>query len=263
MPLLILIIFLLGLAVGSFLNVCIYRLPAGESVVSPPSHCRACGVRLGPADLIPVLSYILRRGRCRSCGAPFSARYALVELATGALFVWCFFVSGLGPSLIKALILTSFLVVITLIDFDHQLIYDKVLIWLAGAGVAINLSFAYTPLWGSSITLPVGLLDMLLGGLVGGGLLLAIAIVTRGGMGGGDVKFAAALGLWFGWQQTLLTLFLSFLAGGLGGGALLLLRLRKRKDLIPFGPFIAAGAFAALLYGPDIIAWYMRHFLTR
>ncbi len=257
------IIFLLGLAVGSFLNVCVYRLPAGESVVSPPSHCRACGVRLGPADLIPVLSYILRRGRCRSCGAPFSARYAVVELATGALFAWCFFVFGLGPSLIKALVLTSFLVVITLIDFDHQLIYDKVLVWLAGAGVAINLSFAYAPLWGSAVTLPVGLLDMLLGAFVGGGLLLAIAVATRGGMGGGDVKFAAALGLWFGWQHTLLALFLSFLAGGLGGGVLLLLRIRKRKDLIPFGPFIAAGAFVALLYGPDIVAWYAGRFLGR
>ncbi|MDT8901804.1 prepilin peptidase [Anaeroselena agilis] len=258
-----LIIFLLGLAVGSFLNVCAYRLPAGESVVSPPSRCRACGVRLGPVDLIPVLSYILRRGRCRSCGAAFSARYALVEFATGALFVWCFFVFGIGPSLVKALVLTSFLVVITLIDFDHQLIYDKVLIWLAGAGVAINLSFAYLPLWGSSVVLPVGPLDMLLGGLLGGGLLLAIIVVTRGGMGGGDLKFAAALGLWFGWQQTLLALFLAFLAGGFGGGALLLLRIRKRKDLIPFGPFIAIGAFVTLLYGPDLVAWYVRHFLGR
>ncbi len=260
---LIFIIFLLGLAVGSFLNVCVYRLPAGESVVSPPSHCRACGVRLGPADLIPVLSYILRRGRCRACGAPFPARYALVELATGALFAWCFFVFGLGPGLLKALVLTSFLVVITLIDYDHQLILDKVLVWLAGAGVAINLSFAYAPLGGSFLALPVDPLAMLLGGLLGGGLLLAIALVTRGGMGGGDIKFAAALGLWFGWQQTLLALFLSFLIGGAGGAVLLLFRLRGRKDFIPFGPFIAAGAFVTLLYGPDLLAWYVGRFLGR
>ncbi len=258
---LILIVFLLGLAVGSFLNVCVYRLPAGESVVSPPSHCRSCGARLGPADLIPVLSYILRRGRCRSCGAPFPARHALVELATGALFVWCFLVFGLGPLLLKALVLTSFLVVITLIDYDHQLILDKVLAWLAGAGVAINLSFAYAPLGGAFLARSVDPLDMLLGGLLGGGLLFVIALVTRGGMGGGDIKFAAALGLWFGWQQTLLALFLSFLIGGAGGAALLLFRLKGRKDFIPFGPFIAAGALVTFLFGPDLLAWYAGRFL--
>lgn len=249
-------IFLLGLVIGSFLNVCVYRIPAGESVVSPPSRCRACGARLGPPDLVPVFSYLLTRGRCRHCGAAYPARYALVELATGGLFLWCFAVLGLGPDLAKALVLVCFLVVITFIDFDHQLIYDRVLIWLAGAGAAINLSFIYTPVWDSFVILPVSPLSMLAGGLLGGGVLLVIALVTRGGMGGGDIKFAAALGLWLGWQQTVLLLFLSFVIGGVGSFALLALSLRKRKDFIPFGPFIAAGAFVTLLYGPRILAWY-------
>lgn len=252
------IIFLLGLAVGSFLNVCSHRLPAGESVVCPRSHCRACGGALGPFDLIPVLSYILLRSRCRRCGAPFSARYALVELMTGALFAWCFFVFGPAPALVRALVLTAFLVVVAVIDYDHQLILDKVVAWLAAAGVILNLALAPSP----AAMLPL-LLDMLLGGLLGGGVILAIAVATRGGMGGGDIKFFAALGLWFGWQLTLLTLFLSFVIGGIGGAALLLLRLKGRKDLIPFGPFIAAGAFVALLYGPAVVAWYVRHLLGR
>ncbi len=255
---LIILLFLLGLAVGSFLNVCIHRLPAGESVISPRSHCRACGETLGPPDLIPVVSYLWLRGRCRRCGAPFSARYALVELATGALFAWCLAVVGPEPALVRALVLTAFLVVVAVIDFDHQLILDKVVAWLAAAGVALNLALAASP----AAALPL-LWDMLLGGLLGGGVMLAIAVVTRGGMGGGDIKFLAALGLWFGWQLTLLTLFLSFVIGGAGGAVLLLLRLRGRKDFIPFGPFIAAGAFVALLYGPALVDWYARHMLGR
>ena len=256
--LLIILVFLLGLAVGSFLNVCIYRLPAGESVVSPRSHCRACGAILGSPDLVPVVSYLLLRGRCRWCGAPFSARYALVELATGALFAWCLFAVGPQPALLRALVLASFLVVVAVIDYDHQLILDKVVAWLAGAGAVISL--ALVP---SLAAVPSLLLDMLLGGLLGGGVMLAIAVVTRGGMGGGDIKFFAALGLWFGWQLTLLALFLSFVIGGVGGAVLLLFRLRGRKDFIPFGPFIAAGAFVTLLYGPSLVDWYVRHMLAR
>ena len=264
------LVFLLGLVIGSFLNVCIYRLPAGESVVSPPSHCRTCGVRLGPLDIIPVISYLLSRGRCRHCGAAYPARYALVELVTGALFVWCFFVFGLGPALVKALVLVCFLVVITFIDYDHQLILDKVLVWFAGAGAAINLALNSYPQWAPLVGVPaphiapyLAVEKMLAGGLMGGGILLVVALVTSGGMGGGDIKFTAALGLWFGWQQTLLLIFLSFLFGGVGSFSLLALGIKKRKDFIPFGPFIAAGALATLLYGPRILLWYGQPWLIR
>lgn len=242
----IVLIFILGLLIGSFLNVCIYRLPKKEFVITPPSHCTTCNTRLKPWDLIPILSYLLSRGHCRYCKASFSPRYALVELLTGLLFVWCYEVFGPSPELIKGLILTSFFIVITFIDYDHQLILDKVLLCLSIAGVAINL-------WLGS----VALLNMLIASLLGGGLLLLIALVSGGGMGGGDIKFAAALGLCFGWQYLFLILFLSFIFGGIGGVLLLVLKIKSRKDFIPFGPFIALGALFTLLYGNTMITWYL------
>lgn len=244
------LIAVLGCIIGSFLNVCIYRLPQKQSIVTPSSHCMACNIRLKLRDLIPVISYASLRGRCRYCGAIFSMRYTLIELLTAMVFLWCFEVIGYSADLIKSLSLAAFLIVITFIDYDHQLILDKVLFWLSGVGVAINLWTGY-----------VSPLDMIIGSLTGGGLLLLIAIASRGGMGGGDIKFAAALGLWMGWKLTLLTLFLSFIFGGIGGLAVLLTKLKGRKDYIPFGPFIAFGAFLSMLYGEVIIRWYFQTFL--
>lgn len=241
------IVFVFGVLFGSFLNVCIYRIPAGLSVVYPPSRCGSCQKRLQPWDLIPVVSYLLLGGRCRYCQTPVSLRYPLVELLTGIIFVWCYTVLGLNILLPGALILSFFLILISFIDYDHQLILDKVLVWVAGAGLLVNL-------W----TVQHSWLDMLGGSLLGGGLLLAIALASRGGMGGGDVKFAAALGIWLGVKLTLLSLFLSFFLGGVSGMFLLLFRLKKRKDAIPFGPYLAAGAFLTVLYGQNIIFWYIR-----
>lgn len=243
------LIFIFGLLIGSFLNVCIYRLPQNQSIVTPSSHCMTCNTRLKPWDLIPVISYLISRGHCRYCGIAFSFRYAIVELLTAILFIWCFQISGLSFLFVKALILTSFLLVITFIDYDHQLILDKVLLWLSGTGVVINL-------WTNSMSI----WDMLIASSLGSGLLLFIAVVSKGGMGGGDIKFAAALGIWLGWQYLLLALLLSFVFGGIGGLSLLLFKLKNRKDFIPFGPFIAVGALLSLLYGNEIIAWYIEKF---
>ena len=242
-------IFVFGLILGSFLNVCIYRLPQNQSIITPSSHCMTCNIRLKSWDLIPVISYLLSRGHCRYCGTAFSPRYAVVELLTATLFVWCFQIFGLSFLLVKAITLTSFLLVITFIDYDHQLILDKVLLWLSGAGVVINL-------WTNSM----GIWDMLIASLLGGGLLLLIAVASQGGMGGGDIKFAAALGIWLGWQCLLLALLLSFVLGGIGSLSLLLFKLKSRKDFIPFGPFIALGALLSLLYGKEIITWYIEKF---
>lgn len=192
-----------------------------------------------------MVSFVLVRGRCRYCGVGFSPRYALVEMLTALLFVICFIFFGISVLLIKALVLTAFLLVIAFIDTDHQLILDKVLLWLAGSGIVINL-------W----TGAAGAADMLFGGLLGGGLLLIVAVASKGGMGGGDIKLAAALGLWMGWKFTLLTLLLAFVFGGAGGIVLLLLKLKNRKDLIPFGPFLALGTWVSLLYGNMLLLWY-------
>lgn len=259
---------LLGLIIGSFLNVCINRLPQNQSIITPPSHCPNCKQQLKPLDLIPILSWLFLRGRCRYCETPISFRYPAVELLTGILFLFCFNQFGLGPELFKALILTSYLIVITYIDYDHQLILDKVVIWLAGTGVGINLFINYinvlTNYAGISTFFYVeyiSLVDMLLGALLGGGLLLIIAMASRGGMGGGDIKFAAALGLWLGWQYTLMTLLLAFILGGVFGVIILALKIRGRKDVIPFGPFIAIGAWISLLYGVDLLKIYIRWFM--
>lgn len=238
-------IFFVGLIIGSFFNVCIYRLPQGQSIIYPPSHCMQCQKRLQMIDLIPVFSYLFLGGRCRHCGEVYSSRYAMVELLTGCLFVWCYTVFGIGFPLLKALILTSFLLVITYIDYDHQLILDKVLLFMAGAGALIEC-----------LTPSVGLLSVLAGSLAGGGLLLLIAIASKGGMGGGDIKLATVLGIYLGAKLTLLALFLSFVIGGVVAVFILLFKRKGRRDCIPFGPFIAAGAFLSLLYGQELIRWY-------
>lgn len=237
--------FLVGLCIGSFLDVCVCRLPQGQSIVCPPSHCMNCQQRLQILDLIPVFSYVLSRGHCRHCGASYSSRYAIVELVTGCLFVWCYTVFGIGFPLMKALILASFLLVITYIDYDHQLILDKVLLCMAGAGALIEC-----------LTPSVGSLSIIAGSLAGGGLLLLIAIASKGGMGGGDIKLAMVLGIYLGAKLTLLALFLAFVIGGVVAVFILLLKRKGRRDCIPFGPFIAAGAFLSLLYGQELIWWY-------
>ena len=259
-----LLLFGFGLVIGSGLGVLIYRLPRGEAILQSP-RCTICGAELSPMDQIPVISFLSRHGRCRYCGAASSARSVLVELLTGVLFVGCYLVFGLEPELAKALALAAFLLVVTFIDYDYQLILDKVLIWMAGTGIIINLVLKYAAVWLGAVgwhncylNISLGWMDMAIAVLAGGVIMLVLAIISRGGMGRGDIKFAAVLGLWLGWKLTLLTILLSFVIGGVTGALLLLLKIKGRKDFIPFGPFIAIGAFIALLYGQHILAWYFR-----
>lgn len=238
--------FLLGLIIGSFLNVCIYRLPQGESILYPASHCRSCQAPLSALDLIPVAGYIWLRGRCRYCGKPFSLRYAGVELFTGLLFLHAWQTLGLGPELLKILLFIAFLVTITFIDIDHQLILDKVLVCMLATGIVLNVYLGIPT---------VG--NYLLSGLAAGGILLMLAFISRGGMGGGDIKLAAVLGVWLGWPYIALALLLTFLGGGVAGALLLLLKIKGRKDAIPFGPFLTAGAYVTAIYGNDWLFWYL------
>ena len=240
------LIFVVGLAAGSFLTTCIYRLPLQLSIDKPRSCCPFCKQQLAIRDLVPVISLLLLRGRCRFCGEPLSRRYIWIELLTGLIYLWCFAVFGISLLSIKAMIFATFLIGVTFIDLDYQLILDKVVIWLAGIGAFINLVMA-----------SLSLTDILLAVVTGGGVFLFIAVITNGGMGGGDIKFIAALGVWLGFKLTLLTMVLSFFTGGFGSVLLLLTRVKKRKDFIPFGPFIAVSAFLSLLYGEQLIGWYL------
>ncbi len=240
---------LFGLIIGSFLNVVIYRMPRGESVVAGRSRCPACGRALAWYDLVPVLSYLALRGRCRYCRTPISPRYLLVELMTGAVFAALFYRFGPTPALAKYLFLGAVLIAATFIDLEHYLIPDRLV--LAGLAGAVILGFAARD---------VGIWSALAGCAAGAGFLLLVVVISKGGMGGGDVKLAAVTGLFLGWPFGPLGIFLGACVGGLVAFFLLLFRIKGRKDPLPFGPFIALGSFLALLWGKEVISWYLGHF---
>lgn len=235
-----------GLVVGSFINVLIWRLPRGESVVHPPSHCPSCQHRLGARDLVPVLSWVLLRGRCRYCGSPVPASYPLVEAVTGAVFAALVAVHGLHPRTAGYAILATILITAAGTDMRSRLIPNR----LTLPAIAFALA------WSAAVRVP-HLTSSLLGLVIAGGLFLVIAILSRGGMGGGDVKLAAAAGAFLGLRYSLLGLFLAFIFGAVVGLILMALGKKKRRDYIPFAPFIAAGCLAAMLFGDPILQWYL------
>ncbi len=242
---------ILGLLIGSFLNVCIYRLPKEESIVSPPSHCGSCGHQLMPIDLIPVFSWLFLRGKCRYCGAKISIRYALVELLTGALFGFLGWHYGLNPELGFMLAFTAIFIIIFFIDLDHSIIPDELVI--AGFITAA----AYLAWVWMSGAYPLNILDHGLGFLIGGGLYLFLAVVTNGGMGGGDIKLMAMLGFWLGSAGILWIVLLSSNIGAILSIALIALKIKGRKDYIPFGPFIVIAAMLVMLYQGEMTEWLM------
>lgn len=242
-------IFLLGLCTGSFLNVVIYRLPRGESITLDRSHCPSCGKQLSWYDLIPVFSYLILLGKCRACHSRISLRYPLVELLTGIIFAVLFLYFGINAVLLKYLFLSALLVAVTFIDIEHYIIPNPLVITGLVGGVILNVAAR-----------DVGAVSALIGILVTSGFLLLIALVSKGGMGGGDIKLAAVTGLFLGWPHAPLGLFLGACVGGLLAIILLLFGLRGRKDPLPFGPFIAIGTFIAFLYGAEIINWYLQYF---
>ncbi|MCC6502149.1 MAG: prepilin peptidase [Deltaproteobacteria bacterium] len=243
--------FVFGAVVGSFLNVCIYRIPLGLSVVSPPSSCPNCSARIPFYLNVPVLSYIVLRGRCHSCKAPFSARYPLVEAAAGLMAVFTFL--KFGPT-VDTLIYFAFicaLIVITFIDLDLQIIPD--VISLPGIVLGFAASFAL-----SGLTVQ----DSLIGIAAGGGLLYLVATgyqlaTGQDGMGGGDIKLLAMIGAFLGWKGVLLTVLLSSFAGAITGVVLIYVFGKGTKHAIPFGPFLALGALIHLFFGESMIGWYI------
>jgi leader peptidase (prepilin peptidase) / N-methyltransferase len=244
------VVFAFGAIIGSFLNVCIVRLPEERSIVRPPSHCPTCRRDIAWYDNVPLVSYVLLRGRCRGCGTRISPLYPTVELLTGALAVALWL--RLGPTLafLGYFAFASALVTITFIDLDHRIIPD--VISLPGILVGLAVSFV------SPLVTPI---DAVLGMLAGGGVLLAIAVTyqaIRGqeGMGGGDVKLLAMIGAFLGWQSVFVTLMVASLIGSLIGVALMLYQRADTKLAIPFGPFLACGALVYLFFGDRILALY-------
>lgn len=248
-------IFMLGLCVGSFLNVCIFRIPAGRSIVRPASACPGCATPIRWYDNLPVISYILLRGRCRHCHSVISIRYPLVELLTAfsTLAVWLHF--GWSTQTPVYFLLVAALLAITFIDLDHRIIPDC--ISLPGIPIGFALSFLLPQMsW----------VDSLLGILIGGGSLYAVAwvyhfLTGKEGMGGGDIKLLAMIGAFIGWQGVLFTIMASSLVGTLAGVAVMIRMGQGMKMAVPFGPFLAIGAILYLFFGPQLIDWYLYRFL--
>lgn len=241
---------LLGLAVGSFLNVVIWRVPRHESVVSPPSHCPGCDVEIAPYDNIPVLSWVILRGRCRRCGVHISARYPLVEAGTGALWALLALRFDDTWALPAYLVLAAGLVALSLIDLDTFLLPNRIVYPLT---IVVVLGFGVAAIVGDDAA---AFVRALLGGAAAFAVFLLLHLVSPRGMGFGDVKLSFVLGVALGWVSgptVFLGMFLAFLLGSVIGILLIVTGVRSRRDHVPFGPFLAAGTMLALLVGEPIL----------
>jgi len=245
-------IFIFGMCIGSFLNVCIYRLPTSKSIADPPrSICPSCNRPIRFYDNIPVLSYIWLKGRCRNCDARISFRYPLVELMNGIVAVALVFKFGLSLESLVYFVFISSLIVITFIDLDHQIIPD--IITLPGIPMGLAASFALP-----TISFKASVLGLVLGG----GSLWFVAwaynlIARRDGMGGGDIKLLAMMGTIIGWKGVIFTIFASSLIGSCIGITMMLIKNKNMKFAIPFGPFLSVGAIVYVFLGSRFIAWYL------
>ncbi len=241
-----------GLCIGSFLNVCIYRVPAAKSIVFPGSMCPSCQTPIRIYDNIPLLGFLWLGGRCRHCRAPISIRYPLIELLTGTLALGLFLKYGASLDAVIYFAFACVLIVITFIDIDHRIIPDR--ISLPG----IFLFFL------AALALPsMTWLEALLGIAIGGGSLFLVALVyhlltRKEGMGGGDIKLLAMIGALLGWKGVLFTIFVSSAVGTLTGLAIMAATRQNMKLAVPFGPFLSIGALAYVFVGPQLIGWYFR-----
>ena len=247
----VVLIFILGLIVGSFSNVCIYRIPRNESIIYPASHCPKCRSNISPKDNIPLLSFILLKGRCRNCKSKISIQYPIVEFLTGLIYLIIYLTYGLSVQTLIYIILSSALIIIAFIDLNEQIVPD--VISLPGIVIGFIISF-FVPY--------ISFINSGLGVVVGGGIILIIGlagsvIFKKEAMGGGDVKLAAMIGAFLGWRCIVISLFLGFFLGALAGIILILSKIKSREDTVPFGPFIVLGSFITLLWGEKIISWYL------
>lgn len=251
-PQVITIVFLFGLCVGSFLNVCIHRIPESKSIVYPGSMCPRCGVKIQFYDNIPLLSYFFLKGRCRNCRTPISMRYPLIEILSGALAVSVLARYGLTAEAAVTFGFIAVLIVIAFIDIDHRIIPDV----LSLPGIAAFFLAA-------TLLPSVTWRDSLIGILAGGGSLFLVAwlyhlLTRKEGMGGGDIKLLAMIGAMIGWKGVLFTIFVSSATGTVVGLVVMMIKRQNMKLAIPFGPFLALGAVVYLFFGPQVIQWYLQ-----
>lgn len=245
-----LLVFVFGICIGSFLNVCIYRLPESKSIVQPRSMCPSCGTLIRFYDNIPIFSYMALRGKCRHCEAHISFRYPVVEFISGLFAVGVFLKYGMGLETLIYYTFIATLLVITFIDIDHQIIPD--VITLPGIPIFFVASFALPE---------ITLVESILGILIGGGSLFLVAwlyhlLTRKEGMGGGDIKLLAMMGAIVGWKGVLFTIFVASAIGTLAGMLVIIKSGKTMKLAVPFGPFLAIGGIAYILIGPQLIAWY-------
>jgi len=239
-----------GALVGSFLNVCIYRLPRGESILWPGSHCPACAAPIAWYDNIPLLGYLSLFGRCRSCRSDIPIRYPVVEAANAAGYVIILAAFGLTWTAVLYCILFSALLVVTGTDLTHKIIPNVVTV----PGILVGLL-------GAATVLPTGLVNALLGIAVGGGILWTLAwaspyLFGKEGMGGGDIKLLAMIGAFLGWKPALLTIMIGSLSGSVIGVSLMAFGVMKRDEYIPFGPFLVLGALVSMFFSQPLLNWY-------
>ncbi|HUJ11094.1 MAG TPA: prepilin peptidase [Verrucomicrobiae bacterium] len=264
------VVFVFGAVVGSFLNVCIHRMPREESIVTPPSHCPHCGARIRWTDNIPLVSFILLRGKCRHCGARIHPRYVVIELLTALLFlaIWLKLTPWERPpahgidflTIVIYWMVMAGLIVATFIDLEHYIIPNE--ITFGGIMLGLVLSLVHPRLL-EAHSVWMGLVRSLLGLLVGGLALLLIAmagekVFKKEAMGMGDVKLIAAIGAFLGWQATLFTIFLSSLVGGVVGLILVLASKKGWQSRIPYGPYLALGAIVWIFCGKELVNWYFK-----
>ena len=243
--------FVLGSITASFANVCIHRLPLRQSIVYPASRCTSCQHPLRPRHNLPLVSFIALRGRCAFCQERIAWRYPIVEGLGGLLYLMGYHQLGLSVHAFAYALLVTALLIVSCIDLAHLIIPDTVTL----PGIGLGLAIGFLP---SSI----GFANAVAGACLGGGIFLLIMLLYPAGMGGGDVKLIAMIGAFVGWQAVLVTIILSAFCGAVSGSTLILLRLRGRRDPVPFGPFLAVGGIAAMLWGEALLAWYGRWTLS-
>lgn len=243
----IIIIFIYGLIIGSFLNLCIYRIPNNESISFPPSHCTSCDNRIKWYDLIPVISYVILKGRCRFCNEKISVMYPLIEAFTGIVFASLYYKYGLSFYFFKYAVFISILIVIGMIDLKTTDVYFNTIVFGTITGIAFTLlKFNNT------------ILSNILGAVFAAGIIALIVILTKG-MGWGDVEICFVSGLYLGFRLSIIMLFLSFVLGAIIGIILIVLKRKSRKDFIPFGPFISLASIFTVFWGEKIINSYINY----